>query len=54
MSQTKAQLVSPVGILTVSGINVSGVVTASGIDSIAKTYTIRVNLDIDSVSVTDE
>ena len=29
MSQTKAQLVSPVGILTVSGINVSGVVTAT-------------------------
>lgn len=29
MSQTKAQLLSPVGILTASGINVSGVVTAS-------------------------
>ena len=29
MSQTKAQLVSPVGILTASGINVSGVVTAT-------------------------
>jgi alpha-tubulin suppressor-like RCC1 family protein len=29
MSQTKSQLVSPVGILTVSGINVSGVVTAT-------------------------
>ena len=28
--------------------------TTSGIDSIAKTYTIRVNLDIDSVSVTSE
>jgi len=30
MSQTKAQLVSPVGILTASGLNVSGVVTATG------------------------
>lgn len=30
MSQTKAQLVSPVGILTASGISVTGVVTASG------------------------
>ena len=29
MSQTKAQLVSPVGILTASGISVTGVVTAS-------------------------
>lgn len=30
MSQTKAQLVSPVGILTASGISVTGVVTATG------------------------
>lgn len=29
MSQTKAQLVSPVGVVTASGINVSGVVTAT-------------------------
>lgn len=29
MSQTKAQLVAPVGILTASGVSVSGVVTAS-------------------------
>lgn len=28
--------------------------TTSGIDQIAKTYTIRVNLDIDTVSVTSE
>ena len=47
MSQTKAQLVSPVGILTVSGINVSGVVTAtsfvgsgSGLTGIANTANI--------------
>lgn len=30
MSQTKAQLVSPIGILTAIGVNVSGIVTASG------------------------
>jgi hypothetical protein len=29
MSQTKSQLLSPVGILTASGINVSGVITAT-------------------------
>ena len=29
MSQTKAQLISPVGIITATGINVSGAVTAS-------------------------
>ena len=32
MSQTKAQLVSPVGILTASGISVTGVVTASSFE----------------------
>ena len=50
MSVTKAQLVSPVGILTVSGINVSGVVTAtsfvgsgSGLTGIATTENVRTN-----------
>ena len=29
MSQTKAQILSPVGILTVSGVSASGIVTAT-------------------------
>jgi hypothetical protein len=29
MSQTKAQLVSPIGILTATGLNVAGIITAN-------------------------
>ena len=32
MSQTKAQLIQPIGVVTASGIVVSGVVTASSFD----------------------
>ena len=44
MSQTKSQLVSPVGILTVSGINVSGVVTATSF--VGSGSTIRESINI--------
>ena len=57
MSQTKAQLVSPVGILTASGVNVSGIVTASsfvgnltGIASTAGIATYATTAGISTVS----
>jgi hypothetical protein len=56
MSQTKAQLVSPVGILTASGISVSGIITAvsgnfSGNVTIGGTLTYEDVTNVDSIGV---
>lgn len=52
MSQTKAQLISPVGIVTATGINVSGAVTASSFVGNATGLSGTPNLNVGVTTVT--
>jgi hypothetical protein len=52
MSQTRAQLISPVGILTANGINVTGVVTATTFNGRATGLTTTSNINIGIATVT--
>ena len=45
MSQTKAQLIQPIGIVTAGGVVVTGVVTASSFDGVRRWRTSNIYWD---------